>query len=55
MQTPFASRTYARHAKAPARLNQHPAPAHAAATFPNDRPLGFTRHELRHMVAEMIG
>jgi len=50
MQTEFTSSNRAR-----VRPNRHPAPAHTASSFPNDRPLGFTRHELRHMVAEMIG
>jgi hypothetical protein len=50
MQTQFKP-----SAKAPTRLNRHPTSAQIAISFPKDRPLGFTRHELRHMVAEMIG
>ena len=51
MQTPFMSRPQANPIKAHTRPNR----IHATSPFPNDRPLGFTRRELRHMVAEMIG
>jgi hypothetical protein len=41
---------------APTRPDRHPAaPQIIRATTPNDRPLGFTRRELRRLVADMIG